>query len=463
MTARRVTESLLILWNKDLSDDRKDLTTGSVPLNLYRLSAPMTLGIAAVLSISLVDTYFVSKLGTQPLAALSFTFPVTLTITSLAIGLSAGAASVVSRSIGEKNKERTRRLSTDSLILSFLFVIPASILGYLLIRPLFSFIGASGEVLELIVRYMQIWYISMPFLVIPIVSNGLIRAAGDAFWPSLIMIGSASVNIALTPAFIFGWGFFPELHIEGAAVATLIARIFVFIFALCIIIFREKMVAFIIPPIKEIVSSWLEIIKIAVPAAAGNMFYPVCIGVATSLLSQYGDSSVAAFGAATRIESFACIIMLALSSAIGPFSGQNWGARKYDRIRKALKDSYLVCFVWSIFLFGAFWFLGDIIATQFSSDAETKEEIALYLHIISLTLAGYGISIIAAGCFNAIGHPYIGFVCYLVRCGLLYIPLVYVSTLFYNDVTYVLYAIAAANIISAVVIGYFSINNSIVH
>lgn len=175
-----------------MSKSSRDLTQGSLWKAIAVLTLPMVVGIIATMSVSIVDTYFVGKLGTQELAALSFTFPITITIASLAIGLGAGAAAVVSQSIGAKNQKEAKRLSTDSLILATLIVIVVSLLGLATIKPLFSLLGAEGEVLSMIERYMWIWYISMPFLVVPMVANAIIRAVGDAIWPSIIMIRSSA-------------------------------------------------------------------------------------------------------------------------------------------------------------------------------------------------------------------------------------------------------------------------------
>jgi len=437
-------------------EDSKDLSQGPVYKKLIQLASPMVFGILAVLSISLVDTYFVGKIGTQELAALSFTFPVSLTIASLAIGLSAGAASVVSRAIGRKDKKHVCRLTTDSLFLSLIAVIIISTIGYFAIRPLFGLMGAEDEVLNLIERYMRIWFISMPFLVIPMVVNGLIRAAGDALWPSMIMTGAAIINIGLTPTFIFGYGPFPAMDIEGSAIATLVARVVTFFAALGIIIFREQMVAFVKPPIDEIIKSWKEIIQIGVPAASGNMVNPISIGIVTAFIAGFSDSAVAAFGVSTRIESFAAIPMLALSAAIGPFSGQNWGSDNKERIYKALRISFLACLVWAGVLTVFFWFFGDWVASFFSSKEDVAQTTSLYLKIIPITLFGYGITIIAAGCFNAIGQPIKGLMFYLVRSALFYIPLSGLAILLFNEINFVFYGIAASNVLAACLVSFYA-------
>lgn len=435
----------------------RDMTQGPIVRKIFDLSWPMIFGILAVMSITLVDTYFVGQLGTKPLAALSFTFPVTFTISSLAIGLSAGTASVVARAIGSKDEKKTKQLSTDGLALSFLIVLVLSVSGYMVIKPLFSLMGAEGEVLDMIVRYMRIWFFSMPFLVIPMVVNALIRAAGDAFWPSVIMIASAVLNVILTPAFIQGWSILPAMDIEGAAIATLIARCLVFILAGALIIFREKMLVFQKRSLQQIKHSWLEISKIAIPAAFGNALYPVTTGIVTAILAKYGDEAVAAYGAATRIEAFACIPMFAMSAAIGPICGQNWGAGKSARVNEAQMKSYIACVIWSSVIFALFLITAPWIAQQFTSDEMVANYIKQYLLIVSLTFWGYGICIIAAGCYNAIGKPLYAVCYYALRCFVLYVPFCWLVSVISSEVEHVFYAIAFANISSGIFIAYHAL------
>lgn len=169
------------------SEDKNSLVEGPILPIIFRLGMPTAFGIVAIFSISIVDTYFVGQLGTDQLAALSFTFPVTMAVASLSVGLGAGASSVVSRAIGAGDKTHAKRLSTDSLLLAGVLVMFISAVGYFTITPLFTLLGASGDVLTYITQYMRIWYISMPFLVIPIVANAIIRSVGNALWPSFIM------------------------------------------------------------------------------------------------------------------------------------------------------------------------------------------------------------------------------------------------------------------------------------
>jgi putative MATE family efflux protein len=416
----------------------------------------MVFGIVAVMSIALADTYFVGQLGTKPLAALSFTFPVTMTVTSLAIGLSAGSASVVSRAIGTRNHERVKRLSSDSIILALSIVIILSIIGYFTINPLFSLIGAKGETLDMVGRYMRIWYISMPFLVVPMVVNALIRSAGDAFWPSVIMICAALVNIGLTPLFIFGYGPIPAMDIEGAAIGTFIARAMTFFLAGGVIIFREKMVSLVIPSLEVFLKSCREIIKIAIPAALGNAVNPIGIGVVTAIIAMYGEQAVAAFGAATRIETFLAIPMLAMSSAIGPIAGQNWGAGEKSRVLEALRLCFILCLIWAAIMATLLYFGAPYISPLFTDSVDVGAIMDKYLKIVPITLAGYGFTIVAAGCYNAIGKPLKALISYLIRTALFYAPFAWILTFFFEDVVGIFYGIALANVLAGLGVFFWS-------
>ncbi len=439
-----------------MASSSRDLTQGSINRALYSLAGPMMFGIIAVISVSIIDTYFVGKLGTTELTALSFTFPVTMAVTSIAIGLGAGAASVVSRAVGAGNAEDAKRLTTDSLVLAMIIVSALSISGFLSVRYVFALMGAEGEVLDMIVRYMRIWYVAMPFLVIPMVANAALRAIGDAFWPSLIMIGSAFINMALTPLLIFGWGPIPGFNIEGAAYGTFAAQIFTTIFAIWLIAVREHMIAWVKPPLQELVHSWQRVLTVGIPAALGNAVNPVGVAIITSILAGFGDPTVAAFGVASRIEAFAAIPMLALSSAIGPISGQSWGKGNVERVIHALKQSYLACFIWSLLLAVVLAVFAGPLVAMFAPDPSVAAEAKRYLMIVPITLWGYGCVIVAAGCYNSLGKSVSGLGFYLVRTALLYVPLsIAASMLAGSEAVYI--AISISNALAGLMCTFLSL------
>ena len=238
------------------------LIEGPIGKTLTKMTIAMTFGLMGMVAFNLVDTFFVGKLGTDQLAALSFTFPVVLVVSSIALGLGFGASAVISRAIGEGDHHKVQRLTTDSLLLSVIIVICFVIIGLFTIEPLFKALGATSKIIPYIKTYMRIWYFGMPFVVVPMVGNNAIRATGDAKTPSIIMLIAVCVNTVLDPLLIFGIGPFPELGIKGAAIATVISRFTTFSVALWVLTKREKMISFDIPKISEILSSWKQVIFI---------------------------------------------------------------------------------------------------------------------------------------------------------------------------------------------------------
>ena len=196
---------------------------------------------------------------------------------------------------------------------------------------------------------------------------------------------------------------------------------------------------------------------VAVPAAFGNAVNPIGIALVTAIIASFGESTVAAFGVATRVESFAVIPMLALSAVIGPVVGQNWGAQQVDRVRSALKQSFAACFVWALVLAVTFWLSAEVIASVFTSDAEVSALAAKYLYIVPLSVWGYGWTIVAAGAYNAIGKSITGLGFYLTRTAMFYVPLSFIASMLADSqATFV--AIAISNTLAGIVVGYLALH-----
>ena len=187
-----------------------DLTTGSIKKILLKLTLPMIFGMLGMVIFNLIDTYFIGQLGKIQLAAISFTFPVVLVVQSISLGVGMGTGSVISRIAGKGDTTGLKRLATDSLILAILVVIVSMIIGVFTIEPLFSALGADGTVMPYIKGYMSIWYFGLPFVVVPMVGNNIIRSLGDTMVPGLVMIGSSVLNAVLDPLLIFGISIFPK-------------------------------------------------------------------------------------------------------------------------------------------------------------------------------------------------------------------------------------------------------------
>ncbi len=275
---------------------------------------------------------------------------------------------------------------------------------------------------------MTVWYLGMIFLVIPMVGNSAIRAAGNTLTPSIIMTVAAVVNIILDPILIFGWGAIPGLELRGAALATVIARATTLVASLWVLHFRQQMLLCRIPKLSQAWGCWKEILYVGLPAAGTNTINPISIGFITSLMASYGAERVAGFGIASRIESFAVIALMALSASIGPFVGQNWGAEKYVRVKQALRLSFMFCFIWGVLAAIILGFTAPQLATIFNRNLEVIATASLYLRLVPISYAAYGIILVSSSTFNALGKPIPSVIMTMARMLILYVPLAYLGS-----------------------------------
>lgn len=415
-----------------LNNKKVNITQDPVGAVLFKLTMPMILGIVGMVAFNLTDTYFVGRLGTFQIAALSFTFPVVMVVNSINLGIGIGASAVISNAVGERQKVKVMRLSTDSLTLGFLIALVMMSVGLLTIQPLFSLLGAGIETMPYIQEYMRIWYIGVPFVVIPMVGNNAIRALGDTKTPSIVMLVSAGINVILDPLLIMGIWIFPELGVSGAALATVIARSITFVFALYILAVREKVVSLKKASVREILQSWAAILFIGFPNAIAKMIIPLGAGVITGLIATYGPQAVAGYGIATKIEFFILSIMHAFVAVFPVFVGQNFGAKKIGRIEEAILTGEKFSVLNGIVLYSLLFFLARPVVQLFTQDVDVIHTSVLYFRIVPLGYIFMGIVQIVNGTFNALKKPIKAASVNLVQMLVVYLPLAFLTSKYFG-------------------------------
>ena len=410
------------------------LTQGNVSKQLINLALPMILGMLGGITFNLTDTYFIGKLGADQLAAMSFTFPVVLMIQSMATGVALGSSAIISKLVGEEDHDQISKMSKSSLILGFIINILLTTIGLLTIDPVFALLGAEGNILVFIKEYMSIWYLGMIVLVIPQIGNNILRALGDTKIPSLIMAVAAVTNMILDPLLIFGIGPFPKLGIQGAAMATVISRTLTFIVALYVLTCREKLINLQKMDFTYLFDSFKKILYIGIPNALIQMALPIGAGIVTRVIATYGTAVVAGFGVATKIESFALAFIGSLAIVIGPFIGQNLGAKKFDRVTKGHKTVELFSLVTGIALALILGIFSRPIATIFSKDLEVIDTIVLYIRIVPMAYAFQGILRIGSTILNVLNKPFHSSILILIQIFVLYVPLAILGSKIYGIV-----------------------------
>ncbi|NRB42765.1 MAG: MATE family efflux transporter, partial [Pseudomonadales bacterium] len=251
------------------------LTEGSISKHLFHMALPMVIGLFANMSIQAVDMWFISKLGQDPLAAMGFIFPVAMLFLSLSIGLSAGAASVVARQISAGDLPHLKRLVTDTQTLAFFLALIAAIVGWLTIDPLFGLLGAGEHLMPLIRSYMQIFYFNGLLTMLGMVALSVVRATGNTKAQGLAMLLGAILNAILDPILIFGLFGFPRLEMQGAALASMAARLLSLAFAYYFLIGKMSLLTSPFVSLARMLQSWRAILHIALPAMGTNIIIPL--------------------------------------------------------------------------------------------------------------------------------------------------------------------------------------------
>lgn len=411
---------------------QNNLLSDPVGSTLKNMTIPMIYGMVLLMAFNLVDTFFVSMLGTQPLAAISFTFPITFTVISLTIGLGIGTSAVIARALGKGDNSSAKDSGTASMYLTGVIVGLLSYVGYLFGDEIFILLGASNELLPLIHDYMDIWFLGSICLIGPMIGNAILRASGDTKSPSIIMGSAGLINAVLDPIFIFGFGPIPAMGIQGAAIATLISWLFGLFYVLHILIKQRQLIHGKIPSFKCLLNSSRGILKIGLPAAGANMLTPISAAVLTAIVAKYGDAAVAAFGVGTRIESIACLVVLAMSMTLPPFISQNFGAGNMQRVEDAYRTSIKFVMAWQVLIYVLLVLAAPVIADVFSKEEAVADVIKLFIWILPLGYGLQGIIILTNSSFNALHKPMVALVLSIIRLFVCYVPLAYIGSIYYG-------------------------------
>ena len=401
------------------------LTVGPVSGSILSMMLPMALGILVMIGNGLVDAYFIGQLGYAQLAAVSYAFPVWFVAAGIVMGLGTGTSSVLSRFIGAGDTASVKQIATHSMVLAVLAGAVVTAIGLLTVESLFGLLGANEESMPYVREYMTIYYWGSLFLGIPFIGNSILRANGDAKTPSLLVASSAVVNAVLDPILIFGWFGFPEMGVAGAALASVISTITFLMASLWVLIVRDDLLTTIGHSIESMVSSWKQVLHVGLPAIASNLIAPLSAAFVTALVSTYGQEAVAAYGLAGRIEALVIVLLMALGGATAPYVGQNYGAKKYERLVDGFKFSARFALVYAVFCIAFLYFFSGPILSVFTTNEDVIRLAMLQLLICPWGYGFLGVASICNGSFNAFGRPLPAMTISISRTLVVYVPLAY--------------------------------------
>ena len=400
---------------------QKDLTQGSVPKSLAKLTAPMVMGVSSSILVQTLEMGFIGQLSTQHVAAITFTFPLAMVLTSIALGIGIGTSSVIARVVGSGDHDDVARLGTHALILVGMLLAVLSAIAWMMIDPLFEALGASSALMPLIHSYLDIYLPGTVLFTLTMIAGNIMRANGSANIPGVVMTVGALINLALDPFLIFGWFGLPRMELAGAATAMTVTRALT-AGVLIYYVFNGKM-ALTHNVWARFANSAKRILQVGLPAMATQLIGPVTAALITRMLAQHGEIVVAGFGVAGRIEAVAAMMLFALSGSIGPFVGQNWGAKEVNRVRLGVRVSYQFCIAWGAFVAILLFAFGGSLAQVIADEPTVVTVAGFYLALVPWSYGFWGVLMMASASFNALGKPLPSTALSFLRMFIIYLPL----------------------------------------
>jgi putative MATE family efflux protein len=428
-------------------------TEGAIRDHVAKLSSVMILGFLAMTVGQLIEIFYIGKVGKAELAAVTFMFPISMSLNALTRGIGIGAATLIAQSMGAGDREQTAMTVTHCYILVLIFTIAVSLVGQFGASYLFILLGASDQVLVLATHYAKIWLIGFPMMGLAMVSNGLIRSFGNPTFPGFIMTIAPVVQVIVGPFLIFGWAGLPMLGLEGAAWAFVLGAIAQVLLAAYWYFLRERL--FRLSNGRFLASfnkSAVGILQVGIPAAASNMIQPLSMGVVTWLLAGFGTTVVAAFGVASRIESVVGMVVIGISTSVVPLVGQNWGARKFERVHEALNTCYAACLIWGLLAATIMWFGAGYFVNFVNDDPGLVDVAVTFLHIIPFSIGFMGLIVVSTHAFNALRRPMPALFLSVARLLIVYIPLALLGSHFFGYI-----GVFAATAITNVLVGIVAV------
>jgi len=373
--------------------------------NLFRHVSVMALtssvGLMAVYVVDLINMLYIAMLGRGELAAaIGYAGAILFFATSFGIGMSIAVGALVARALGARDPASARARATTGLILGFVFGSLFAAAVWLVLPPLVALLGATGETAELAVHFLQIVIPSQPLLMVGMIGGAILRSHGDARSAMMATVWGAVATAILDPILIFGLGW----ELTGAAIASVAARVVIAVMALRPI--TQRYGGFDRPTPGQVIADMGPIWAIAVPAILTQVATPVGQAFITRATSAYGEAAVAGMAIAGRLTPVAFGVIFALSGALGPIIGQNFGAGRLDRVRRAFWDGLIFTGLVILLVSALLFALRAPIADAFNAEGLTRDLVYLFCGPLALLWFFNGAIFVGNAVCNNLGRPF---------------------------------------------------------
>ena len=428
---------------------------GSAPVwrALLAMGLPTMIGMMINALYNLVDAYFVGGLGTSQMGAISVAFPIGQVVVGLGLLFGNGAASYISRLLGRGDRKTADQAASTALYSSIAVGALLILCTVVFLHPLLKMLGATESILPYAEEYTRIYVVFSIFNVFNVTMNNLVTSEGAAKTTMFTLLAGAVLNIVLDPVFIYVLDF----GVAGAAAATAISQIVSSLVYLGYILRKKSIFSFRIRACcfsKEIMS---EILKIGIPTMVFQLLTSLSISLINFQAKEYGDSVIAGMGPVTRIISVGSLMVFGFMKGFQPIAGYSYGAKKYERLREAIRLSIIWSTVFCV-IYGvlASLFSADIISQFTKGDLEMVRIGASALRANGLSFLLFGYYTVYSSLFLALGKGKEGFILGACRQGICFVPVILLLPLF-AGVSGILYAQPAADVISAVITVFMAI------
>jgi putative MATE family efflux protein len=439
-----------------------ELTDGSIVEPLVYLSLPIVLTNLMQTAYNLADTFWLGQYSTEALAAISFGFPMVFLLISLGMGLSVAGSVLVAQHTGAGQTEQAEYAASQTVTFALVASVVLGAIGYPLVGPLLEFLGASPAVLPGATAYMQVISLGMPFMFGFFIFISLMRGAGDTLTPMFVMFGTVVVNIVLDPFLINGWTLiadapligtvtFPELGIEGAAIATIFSRSLAMTVGLAIMLSGRRGVQINLSDMVPDLHYLRRILRIGVPASVEGTGRALSINAMLLIVGLFPTTVVAAFGIGTRVFSVIFLPAIAVARGVETMTGQNIGAGKEDRAATAnyvaAKGLFAILGAAGVVLF----MFPTPIVNAFTDDPAVLEEGATFVRYVALSFGFIGIMRAFTGGFRGAGKTLIAAAISILALAGVRLPVAWIASQYLFGVSGIWISFAVSNVAGALV------------
>ena len=429
------------------------LGSTSIPKALLAMGIPTMIGMLVNAFYNLVDAYFVGGLGESQMGAISVVYPLGQVVVGLGLLFGNGAASYISRLLGRGDKENADKVASTALYSSVSVGAVIILISMVFLHPILKLLGATDSILPYAATYAGIYIVSCIFNVFNVTMNNIVTSEGAAKTTMCALLTGAVLNIALDPLFIYVF----DLGVAGAAIATAISQIV----STCVYltyIFRKKSVFhFRVKDCTYAKETMSEIFKIGIPTLVFQILTSVSISLINNAAGDYGDSAIAGMGVVTRLISMGSLSVFGFIKGFQPIAGYSYGAKKFDRLREAIKTSILWSTVFCV-IFGVILALfPTAIVSQFTKgDAEMIRIGAASLRANGISIMLFGFYTVYSSLFLALGKGREGFILGACRQGICFIPVILLLPMVWG-LNGIMYAQPIADVLSAVITIFMAI------